>query len=181
MGFRRREPLHERLAREGGLGLGAPRPVDTRPWWGEVGIHGVARPREWDAVVTTEADLEGDRAAFVVLPDGTLVIEAGPDDLAQLAEAVEHSLQPPYRAEAVRRRDGAWSVGARKIRVGELPDAPGDELTLTVGEQGKQLVVDGEQRFGSAPELEALLNGARGVVQATRIDGTTFELVVHTL
>jgi hypothetical protein len=179
MWFRRREPLHEQLAREGGLG--EPGPVDTRPWWGEVGIHGVARPREWDAVVTADADLEGDHAAFVVLPDGTLVIEDGPDDLGPLAEAIEHSLQPPYRAEAVRRRDGAWSIGARKIRVGELPDASGEELMLTVGDEGKQLVVDGEQRFGSAPELEALLNGARGVVQATRIDGPAFELVVHAL
>src|SRR3954462_8256569 len=111
MGFWRRTPLHERLAREGGLEPVGP--VDTGPRWGEVGIHGVARPREWDAVVTTQAGLEGDHAAFVALPDGTLVIEDGPDDAAPLAEAVERSLQPPYRAEAVHRGDGAWSVGAR--------------------------------------------------------------------
>ena len=44
----RREPLHERLAREGGLD---PRPLPEAgpPGWMETGIHGVPRHREWDA------------------------------------------------------------------------------------------------------------------------------------
>ena len=52
--FRRRESLHEQLAREGGLDLepvGEPRP----PGWMETGIHGVPRGREWDAVVAVDA------------------------------------------------------------------------------------------------------------------------------
>jgi len=57
--FRRKESLHEKLAREGGL-------VETETTaapWDKAGIHGVARPRRWDAVVTAEAELDGDSAA----------------------------------------------------------------------------------------------------------------------
>jgi hypothetical protein len=174
----RREPLHRRLAREGGL---EPRPVDTRPSWGEVGIHGVARPREWDSVVVVETDLDGERAAFVALPGGTVVVDDGPDDVVPLAEALERTLEPPYRAEAVRRPDGTWSVGGNRIRVVVLPDTDGDDVVLTVGPEGRELVADGERRFGSAPELERFLEGAQGVVRARRIDGPSFELVVHSL
>jgi hypothetical protein len=178
MGLFRRDPVHRRLAREGGL---EQRPVDTRPSWGEVGIHGVPRPREWDTVVLVPAELQGERASFVALAGGTVVVEEGPDGVVPLAEAVERTLDPPYRAEAVRRPDGIWSVGANRIRVVDLPTTDGDELTLTVGQQGRELVVDGEHRFGSAPELEAFLAGAAGVVEARRIDGSRFELVVHAL
>ena len=40
------------------------------PGWLDVGIHGVPRPREWDAVLTVEAEVDGDRAVFVALPEG---------------------------------------------------------------------------------------------------------------
>ncbi len=146
-----------------------------------MGIHGVARPREWDAVSVVRVELDGDRAAFVALPDGTLVVEDGPDDVAGLAAGVERTLAPPYRAEAVLRPDGTWSVGARTIRVAELPRLQGDEVTLAIGDGGTELVVDDQQTFGSAPELEAMLTGARGVVRAHRIDGAAFEVEVHTL
>jgi hypothetical protein len=177
--FGRRKPLHERLAEQGGLD--EPRPVDTRPWWGEVGIHGVPRPREWDAVAVVSAELPGERAGFAALPDGSLVVDDGPDGLAPLAEAVERSLRPPYRAEAVRRDDGTWSVGARAIRVVEVRDAPGDELQLTVGPDGRELHVDGLRSFGTVPALEELLQGGNGVVAATRLDGDAFEVRVHSL
>jgi hypothetical protein len=176
--FRRREPLHARLAREGGLGDA--RPVDTRPNWGEVGIHGVSRPREWDAVAVVAAELPGDRAVFVALPGGMLVVDDGPDEVAVLAEAVERSLQPPYRAEAVRRGDGTWSVGARSIRLARIPDAPGDRVMLTLGPAGRELTVDDARSFGSVPQLEALLEGD-GVAEATRVDGDLFEVRVHSL
>jgi hypothetical protein len=177
--FRRREPLHERLAREGGL-VEAP-PHDTTPRWGETGIHGVSRPRQWDAVVTTEADLEGQRAAFVALPDGTLVVEDGPDDVQPLAEAVETELAAPYRAEAVRRGKHVWAVAARRIAVARLPEElEGDELELMANDGSHSLVVDGEQRFGSVAELERLLDGD-GVVRARRVDGADWEVQVDRL
>ena len=79
--FRRREPLHERLAREAGLQMDPqPEPVDPRPPTLETGIHGLHRPRAWDATVTADAEgIDGDEATFVALPDGTLLVEQGPD------------------------------------------------------------------------------------------------------
>ena len=59
----RREPIHKKLARQARLDLAPeaglhPEPVDPGPNWGEVGIHGVSRPRRWDAVGSVEAALQ---------------------------------------------------------------------------------------------------------------------------
>ena len=177
--FRRREPLHERLAREGGLTDAEREPYDTTPRWGEAGIHGVARPRRWDAVVAAQTDLEGGRAAFVALPDGTLIVEDGPDDVQPLADAVETELQPPYRAEGVRRGEGIWAVAARRIEVAQL-DHDGEELQLTIRNCERTLLVDGEPGFGSVRELEELAEGD-AAIRATRIDGQDWEVRVDRL
>jgi hypothetical protein len=164
--FRRREPLHEKLAREGGL---VPADLDPRPGWQETGVHGLQRPREWDATVTTEADVEGDRVTFLALPDGTLLIEDGPDDVAPLATAVEAVLPPPYRARAARQHDDVWAVQARRIVVMAVPNAPaGDAIELTPD----GLTVDGERTFGSIPELQPLGE----IVRAQRLDGDLWEI-----
>jgi hypothetical protein len=158
-----------------------PRPLETRPTWGEVGIHGIPRAREWDAVVLAHAELDGDHAVFAALADGTFVIEEGPDGVAPLADALAGSLAAPYRAEAIRRPDGSWSVGAKLIRVVELPEVLGSDVMLTLGQDGRELVVDGITGFGTIQELEDMLGGASGVVEARRLAGTAFELTVHTL
>jgi hypothetical protein len=171
--FRRSEPLHERLAREGGL---TPDPPDPRPAWQETGIHGIARAREWDVTATADApELEGDAARFVVLPDGTLLVEEGPEaSLEALAGAVEESLQPPYRARAARQSGTLWAVQARRIRVAEIPDGPeGDTIELT----RDSLLVDGERAFGTIPQLEELGD----VVRAERLDGDLWEVHVAAL
>ena len=178
--FRRREPLHEQLAREGGL-TADPATQPHPPGWMETGVHGVPRAREWDAVVTVEADgVEGDRVRFVALSDDTLVVEEG-TEVGAIADALDDVVQPPYRAEATRRGESRWAVGLRRVQVVELPDDPGgDEVMLTVADGGRTLVVDGQQAFGSIPELEAL-GEARGksyVVQAKRLDGSTWEVEV---
>src|SRR5439155_636825 len=83
----RAKPLHERLAEEGGLVDRRAGPLFTGviP---ETGIHGVARERQYEAVVTTEApDVEGASARFVGLEDGSLLIEEGEGDLTALADA----------------------------------------------------------------------------------------------
>lgn len=176
--FRRREPLHERMAREGGLHLD-PLPEPSPPGWMETGIHGVPRAREWDAVVTVEVEgFTGERARFVALTDETLVVEEGAD-VEPLAIAVEQAATIPYRAEATRRSESQWVVGIRELDVVELPDDPGgDEVTLTVHDGGRSLLVDGATAFGTIPELERY-GAARGdsyVVQARRIDGTAWEV-----
>jgi hypothetical protein len=169
----RRAPLHERLAREAGL---APTgPVDTRPWWGEVGIHGVPRPREWDAVAVIEAESEGAASRFVALPGRAPLVEEGAAGVEPFAEAIDAALDRPYRAEAVRRPDGSWAVAARRIRVLELPGQGGDEIDLTLGADGRRLSVDGGLVFGSIPALEQLV-APEGHVHATRLDGILWEV-----
>jgi hypothetical protein len=177
--WRRSEPLHERLAREGGLLEPEPPPHDTTPRWGAAGIHGVPRPREWDATAVALApDLPGRELAFVALPDGTLLVE-GEGDPQPLAGAVEAQIRPPYRAWAVRRDDQFWGVAARRIEVMELPGAEGEEVELTLNEGEQSLRVDGKYRVGSAPALERLAE-QRGfdsyVVRAERLDGDVWEV-----
>ncbi len=201
--FRRREPLHARLAREGGLN--APPPdLDPRPRLLETGIHGIQRPRSWDVTLVADAaGIDAAEATFVALPDGTLLVEDGPPGLAAgesvdspgdggsaddasspsslqaLADAVETELRPPYRAHAVRRGETLWAVEARRIEVLELPGAPdGDTLDLTRADETTELRVDGERIFGTLPALEA--RGAREgrdfAVHAERLDGDLWEV-----
>lgn len=177
--FRRREPLHQQLAREGGLD---PEPLTgTRPpGWMETGIHGVPRAREWDVVFAVDAEgVEGERVRFVALPDDTLLVEEG-EDVEPLAAAIDQTgTAPPYRAEGARRGETQWAVGLRAIDVIELPDDPGgDEVTLTVRDGERTVLVDGAHAFGSVPQLEEFGSG-RGpsyVVRARRLDGSIWEV-----
>jgi hypothetical protein len=177
--FGRRQPLHERLAREGGL---VEQPAaQPRPLWAEPGISGLTRPRQADVVVTADApDIEGDSVRFVALPDGTLLVEEGPDSsLEALAAAVEQALRPPYRARGVRRSETMWAVEARRIEVIELPDAPdGDAIEVTRTDEGAATSVDGQRIFGSLPALEALgeQQGRDFAVHAERLDGNLWEV-----
>ena len=180
MGLFRREPLHERLAREGGLN-GAPRPLDPRPAWQEAGIHGMQRARDWDVTVTADApEIEGDAVRFVALPDGTLLVEEGPDDsLEPLAAAVEQSVRAPYRARATRQGESLWAIQARRIEVIELPDAPeGEAIDLTHTADGSTLAVDDARVFGSLPPLaqRGAREGREYTVHAERLEGDLWEV-----
>lgn len=177
--FRRREPLHERLARE--AGMTAQPSVDPRPPWQETGVHGLQRAREWDATVTADApEIDGDTVRFVALPDGSLLVEDGAEgSLEPLAAAVEQSLRAPYRARGVRQGESLWALQARRIEVLELPGAPdGDALDLTHTGEGTVLAVDEQRVFGSLPALEQ--RGAREgrdyAVHAERLDGDLWEI-----
>jgi hypothetical protein len=189
--FRRRKPLHVRLAEAGDLRLdpdAAPRMGQAAepPGWdgeprGEPGIHGVPRPRRWDAVATAEAAaLSGDAVHFVALPDGSILVEEDEPDaaLTPLADAVEASIPPPYRAEAVRRGPTSWAVAASRIVVDEVPGVRGDEAELVVTREGRTLHVDGRPTFGSAPALERAgeAQGPEYVVRASRLDGELWEV-----
>jgi hypothetical protein len=168
--FRKREPLHVRLAREGGLTTEDDAPKGP---WDEAGIHGLQRPREWDVVTTVEApELPGERSAFVSLPGGDLVVEEGPDSPVVLAQAVERTLAPPYRAEGVKRDGGLWAVGAKRVELVELPGVEGEEIELTSHRGERTLLIDGEKAFGSIPQLER----PDHAVRARRVDGGLWEV-----
>jgi hypothetical protein len=171
--FRRREPLHVRLARQGGFDIDGTPNEPTRPAWDAAGIHGNHRVREWDAVITADApDLSGEKAAFVTLPNGDAVVIDGPTEIAPLATALERELDPPYRAEAVKRNDGLWAVAGRRIEIIELPGVEGEEIELSAHGADRTLLVDGERGFGSIPQLER----PEHVVRARRVDGELWEV-----
>ncbi|HEY8645953.1 MAG TPA: hypothetical protein VIL77_08770 [Gaiellaceae bacterium] len=188
--FRRRKPLHERLADAGGIadGLREPAPslaADTPGWdgepRGEPGIHGVPRARRWDTVANAEAPaLTGDAVHFVALADGTLVVDEDEPDgaLASLADAVEQAIPPPYRAEAVRKGPETWAVAASRIAITRVPGLTGDQAELTSTREGRILRVDGRTTMGSARELERLgeTEGTEYVVLAKRLDGDLWEV-----
>jgi hypothetical protein len=178
--LRRREPLHERLAREGGMAERPPQGA-PRPLWQEPGVTGLHRPREADAVVTADApDVEGDTVRFVSLTDGSLLVEQGAESpLDALATAVEQELRPPYRARAVRRGESLWAIEAKRIEVLSIPDAPvGDLIDVTHTADGTSVAVDDERIFGSIPVLEerGQREGRDYTVHAERLDDDAWEV-----
>ena len=187
--FRRPKPLHERLAEAGGLVLGAqhggflsqPPGWDGRSPLGEPAFHGIPRPRRWETVASADAPrLRGDSVHFVALEDGTLVVEEDePDEsLAPLADAVETTIAPPYRAEAVRRGPETWAVAASRIAIVEEPGLDGEELELTAFGGSRTLLVDGRPSLHPARALEraGAAEGDEYVVRARRLDGALWEV-----
>jgi hypothetical protein len=182
--WRRDEPVHKKLAKAlvnaPGGHLAQPPDLEGNVAMGEVGLHGVARPRRWDAVVTAEARLPGDEIHFTALPDGTLIVDEDVPDraLSPLAEAVEQQLSPPYRAEAARRGEELWAVAASAIDVASVAeDVGGDRVELAVQGGERTLLVDGMRTFGTVPSLERLARDLPAyVIHAERLDGELWEV-----
>jgi len=188
--FRRSRPIHEQLAKEGGLDFArdlsdlSPRdPIDSRhPFWQVVGIHGIPREREWDAVATAAAPgLPGDEAEFVALADGSLVVDEDIPDggLTPLADAL--SLPAPYHAFALRQGEDVWSVAAKRVHVVEVPEqVDGDEIQLVATDETRTLVVDDMPSSASIPSLEAFAAEQFGsfVLRASRLDDLLWEVTV---
>jgi hypothetical protein len=201
--FRRKETLNERLMREAALEhepVELPHATDEgraeleESWFGDrslplferlSGEVTAPRPRRWDAVVSADAPtVEGHEVDFVTLGDGSIVIdkEEGDADLTAFAEAVERRVPPPYRVHAVRREDGVWALAVRSIDVATF-SAEGEAIDLSEHDGVRTLVVDGESRFGSIPELEAIgrRQGHAYVVRAARLDGDLWEVTADPL
>jgi hypothetical protein len=193
--FRRGEPIHEKLAREGGLDLPrgvneftGPPMIDPRhPIWQVAGIHGIPRVREWDAVTSAVAPaLPGDETDFVALEDGTIFTDDDlPDEaLTPLADALEHLLDAPYHALALRQDEDVWSVAAMRVTVVEVPeDIPGDKVELAVNDGERTIRVDDAVSKADLPTLETFASEQFGsfVLRATRLDDTLWEVTVHPL
>jgi hypothetical protein len=159
-----------------------PLPHDPGPHWGEVGIHGLHRQREWDAVSTIEVEASGTEAWFVALGDDRVVLEAGDAEPAPFRAAI--SLAPPFRAHAVRRDDATWGVAARRIETVELADAPaGDAIEIAWDGSERTVRIDGEPTLGGVPALERLAAARHStyVVTAARLVGEVWEVSVSPL
>jgi hypothetical protein len=98
-------------------------------------------------------------------------------------EELDDLVDPPYRVEAVRRHENVWAAAALRLQVAELPDAEGDELSLTMQDGSRTLLVEGLPVFGSVPSLERLA-GERYesyVALAKRLDGDLWEIRITPL
>jgi hypothetical protein len=162
--------------------LSTPPGLDGDPGLGIPGISGVPRAREWDAVDSTHAPaLRGDEVNFVALADGerTLIVDEDEPDgsVAPLADAVEETLEPPYRAVGRRQSDDVWAVGAVRVDVVELSeDVAGDSIELTSVDGTRELTVDGSASTVELPALEEI-GAQRGndyVLRAERLTATTW-------
>ena len=191
--FRRGEPIHEKLAREGGLDLprgvnevALPPAIDPKchPLWQVAGIHGIPRVREWDAVTSAEAPaLPGDETDFVTLVDGTIFTDDDlPDEaLTPLADALEGLVEAPYHAFAFRQDGDIWSVAAMRVTVVEVPEViDGDKVELAVNEGERTTRVDDVETKVAIPSLEEYASQQFGsfVLRASRLDDTLWEVTV---
>jgi hypothetical protein len=182
--WRREKPLHEQLAEEGGLMVPGESTRDVAPWH-QAGIHGVPRPREYDVVLSLDVEgLSGDELSFVALEDGTLLLETDDDvDLDPFADALEGTLEPPYRATAVRKGESTWAVAANSIQVATIEDeVGGDTVELAVQHGDSTVLVDGAEAFGSLASFEQLAEELEAyVIRASRLDGDLWEVKVTPL
>jgi hypothetical protein len=196
--WRREESLNDRLLREGEAELareaqlGAPAgggamqssafPIAE---WAETDALLKQWSQQWDAVVAADApEVGGERVEFVVLEDGTLIVdtEDGDASLGPLADAVEERLARPYRAEGIRHEGGWWAVGARGTAVCALPGLAGDSLELSV--YGGERTVSGVEDGPAMEPIDALA-AAKGFseygVEAERLDGDLWEVQLSPL
>jgi hypothetical protein len=186
--WRRRKALHEELA-EGTdlLDWEATHEPGANTFKGTLDVLHGGRPRRWDAVATAEAPgLGSDEVDFTALPDGTLLVDdAVPEGvLSPLAEAVEQSVSPPYKAHGVRGEGELWRVAANRIEVVEVPEEiDGETVSLVVQGEQRSLVVDDRPAWTEIPTLEALaLDRHREfVLHAERLDGALWAVKINAL
>jgi hypothetical protein len=149
--------------------LAAPPGFDGRPGLGLAGITGVPRAREWDVVASAECPaLLGDELSFATLADGTLILDGDQPEgaVAPLADAVEHRLAPPYRAEALRRSETVWAVAARHVLLRSLPSEAGEHVDAS-RVAGETTVLNDDVPTRGSAELHALLDESTGDVAIT--------------
>jgi hypothetical protein len=171
-------------AQAGGF-LSATPGLDGEPGTGLAGIHGVPRGRTWDVVASaTVSELPGETATFVVLGDRTIVVDEDVPDgaLQPLAEALERSVEAPYRAAAMRHEGEMWTAVAEHVTIVELPGVDEDEVELTIVGGERTLKLDGEPTIRPLAALDALAEEHDDVaIRAERVDGDLFAADVYPL
>jgi hypothetical protein len=186
---RREKPLHEQLAEGTGLLEWRSRhaPVVPPSFAGTLDVLHGGKPRRWDAVGTAEVPgLPGEAFEFTALPDATLLVDEDLPEgaLSPLADMVEQSVPPPYRARAVRSEGDLWAVAANAIQVVALPeDVPGETLSLAIQDGERTLLVDERPSWESIPTLEQYGAAVHPdfALSAERLDGDLWAVEVNPL
>jgi hypothetical protein len=190
--FRKRDDTYnEQMLREAGLLLD-PQPETFAPeptLLAKAGLPDGAGvgPGDWDAATTATAPgVAGDKVEFTTLPDGDLIVdqEAGNGDLAPLADAIEESVRPPYKAVGMRQRGDLWSVAAKRIVVAKIEFPGADSVDLSRRDSWEEFRVDGEPSDKPVPgqlREAGARAGADFYAKAERIDGDFWEVRVSAL
>ncbi len=124
------------------------------------GITGLARPRQWDALIAVELpELAGEtinELSFMAF-DGEIVASAGggfTTACERVAASLDGELARPYEVLLVRRGSTAWAAGARRVkaelitlgvldaRVLEVALTPDGELSAALDEGPIEGLVD---------------------------------------
>jgi len=149
------------------------------------GVMGVGPGRTWDAIAAANVPaLTGDSVTFTVLGDGTLIVnEDIPDgSLSALADALEETVTPPYRAAAARNEGDMWTAVAESVQIVQLPGVEADEIDLTVVDGERTLTLGDETTIRPLPALDALAEEHESVaLHAERVDGDFFAVDVFPL
>jgi len=120
-----------------------------------VGVHGLPRSREWDAVAAVEIEeLVGtawSELTLKVLRDGTILgeVEGVPEQVVErLAWLAREDCGVPSEVRAVRTGVRDWSVAVRRARLEllQLPELEATEVALALPPGGEPtLFVDGDE------------------------------------
>ena len=185
--FRKRdETYNQQMLREAGLLLD-PRPETFAPdptLLAKAGLPDGAGvgPGEWDATATATAPgVSGDRVEFTSLPDGDLIVgeQDGNGDLSPLADAIEESVSPPYKAVGARQHGDLWGVAAKRIEVAQIAFPDADSLELSRKDSWDEFRVDGKTSGADVPPRLRELGERAGsdfFVKAERVDGDFWEV-----
>ena len=165
--------------------LARPPGMDGAPGLGIAGVTGVPRGATWDAVASADCpDLPGDALTFTVLDDGTIVTDRDLPEgsLAPLADELEATVSPAYRAAAIRSEGSLWTGVAQSVRIVPLPGLAGDAVELSVVGGQRELTIDGVPSPDTVPALEEFAEEQGDVaISAERVDGELFAVDVFPL
>ncbi|HEY1370369.1 MAG TPA: hypothetical protein VGF23_24785 [Gaiellaceae bacterium] len=131
--------------------------------------------------------IPGESVHFVVLADGTIVVDEDVPEgsLEPLARVIEESLDAPYRAQGFREDGTLWNVGANEVEIVELPAAfVGESLDLSRVGGIRTLEVDGVASDADVAKLDELGDREEGddfAVHADRLDDTHWVVDVYAL
>ena len=176
-----------RRARLGGVSGLSRLPHEPGPHWGEVGIHGLHRAREWDAVAARRgARAAGSRMRFVVLRTARCVVEAGDGAPASPSSCARVERAPPLPgARQCAATRSTWAVGVRGILVVELPaSVRRRRARARLGRPSSAACASAATpTLASVAELEALASARYDtwVVRAQRLRDTLWEVEVGPL
>ncbi len=176
---RSQDLLDALVGAQGPAGLGRPQGPEI------AGVTTGPGGKTWDAVASADcADLPGDSVTFFVLDDGTIIVSTDLPDgsLIPLADVLEATVSPPYRAAATKTDGTLWTAAAESVRTVPLPGLDGAEVQLSVVGGQRELTIDGEVGNDAIEPLDTLAGEHGDVsIHAERVDGELFAVDVFPL